>query len=62
MAGVVGPYRASQPHTFVVSAGEARFLLVTRAAGSEGFIRTLGTPAFVAEIRPAPRRGITLQW
>ena len=33
---------------------EARFLLVTRAAGFEGFIRTLGAPAPVAEIPPAP--------
>ena len=42
------------PHTFVVSSDEARFLLVTQAAGFEGFIRTLGTPAPVAEIPPAP--------
>ncbi len=42
------------PHTFVVSSDEARFLLVTHAAGFEGFIRTLGTPAPVAEIPPAP--------
>ncbi len=42
------------PHTFVVSSDEARFLLVTQAAGFEGFIRTLGAPAPVAEIPPAP--------
>jgi quercetin dioxygenase-like cupin family protein len=41
------------PHTFIVSSDEARFLLVTQAAGFEGFIRTLGTPAPVAEIPPA---------
>ncbi len=44
------------PHTFVVSSDEARFLLVTQAAGFEGFIRTLGTPAPVAEIPPRPDR------
>ena len=42
------------PHTFIVSSDEARFLLVTQAAGFEGFIRTLGTPAPVTEIPPAP--------
>ena len=42
------------PHTFIVSSDEARFLLVTQAAGFESFIRTLGTPAPVAEIPPAP--------
>ena len=42
------------PHTFIVSSDEARFLLVTQAAGFEGFIRTLGSPAPVAEIPPAP--------
>ena len=42
------------PHTFIVNSDEARFLLVTQAAGFEGFIRTLGTPAPVAEIPPAP--------
>lgn len=40
------------PHTFIVSSDEARFLLVTQAAGFEGFIRALGTPAPVAEIPP----------
>ena len=39
---------------FIVSSDAARFLLVTQAAGFEGFIRTLGTPAPVAEIPPAP--------
>lgn len=42
------------PHTFVVSSEEARFLLATQAAGFEGFVRTLGTPAPVAELPPAP--------
>ena len=42
------------PHTFIVSSDEARFLLVTQEAGFEGFVRTLGTPAPVAEIPPAP--------
>ena len=42
------------PHTFIVSSDEARFLLVTQPAGFEGFIRTLGAPAPVAEIPPAP--------
>ena len=42
------------PHTFIVSSDEARFLLVTQAAGFEGFVRTLGAPAPVAEIPPAP--------
>jgi len=51
-AFVFGP--RDVPHTFVVSSDEARFLLVTQAAGMEGFIRTLGTPAPVAEIPPAP--------
>jgi hypothetical protein len=32
------------PHTFIVTSDEARFLLVTQAAGFEGFIRALGTP------------------
>jgi quercetin dioxygenase-like cupin family protein len=42
------------PHTFIVSSEEARFLLVTQAAGFEGFIRTLGTPTRFAEIPPLP--------
>jgi len=41
------------PHTFIVSSDEARFLLVTQAAGFETFVRKLGTPAPVAEIPPA---------
>jgi quercetin dioxygenase-like cupin family protein len=49
---VFGPREV--PHTFIVSSEEARFLLVTQAAGFEGFIRTLGVPAPVAEIPPAP--------
>jgi quercetin dioxygenase-like cupin family protein len=51
-AFVFGP--RDVPHTFIVSSDEARFLLVTQAAGFEDFIRTLGTPAPVAEIPPAP--------
>ena len=51
-AFVFGP--RDVPHTFIVSSAEARFLLVTQAAGFEGFIRTLGTAAPVAEIPPAP--------
>jgi len=51
---VFGP--RAVPHTFIVSSDESRFLLVTQAAGFEGFIRTLGTPAPVAEIRPRPPR------
>jgi quercetin dioxygenase-like cupin family protein len=51
-AFVFGP--RDVPHTFLVSSDEARFLLVTQAAGFEGFIRTLGTPVPVAEIPPAP--------
>ena len=42
------------PHTFIVSSDEARFLLATQEAGFEGFVRTLGAPAPVAEIPPAP--------
>ncbi|UTI65888.1 quercetin 2,3-dioxygenase [Paraconexibacter antarcticus] len=51
-AFVFGP--RDVPHTFVVSSDEARFLLVTQAAGFEGVIRALGEPAPVAEIPPAP--------
>jgi quercetin dioxygenase-like cupin family protein len=51
-AFVFGP--RDVPHTFIVSSDRARFLLVTQAAGLEGFVRTLGTPAPVAEIPPAP--------
>src|SRR3954447_17754764 len=50
-AFVFGP--RDVPHTFIFSSDAARFLLVTQAAGFEGFIRTLGTPAPVAEIPPA---------
>jgi uncharacterized RmlC-like cupin family protein len=51
-AFVFGP--RDVPHTFIVSSDEARFLLVTQAAGFEGFIRTLATPAAAPEIPPAP--------
>ena len=40
------------PHTFIVSSEEARFLLVTQAAGFEGFTRALGQPAERREIPP----------
>ncbi len=40
------------PHTFVVSSDEARFLLVTEAAGFEEFIHALGAPADRLEIPP----------
>ncbi|HVP03844.1 MAG TPA: quercetin 2,3-dioxygenase [Solirubrobacteraceae bacterium] len=42
------------PHTFVVSSGQARFLLVTEPAGFEGFVRALADPASAPEIPPAP--------
>jgi quercetin dioxygenase-like cupin family protein len=51
-AFVFGP--RDVPHTFIVSSDEARFLLVTQAAGFEGFVRRLGTSAPVAELPPAP--------
>lgn len=49
---VFGP--CDVPHTFVVSSDTARFLLVTQAAGMEGFVRALGEPTPVAEMPPAP--------
>ncbi|HLW96657.1 MAG TPA: quercetin 2,3-dioxygenase [Solirubrobacteraceae bacterium] len=49
---VFGPREV--PHTFIVSSDEARFLLVTQAAGFESFIRTLGTPTAVAELPREP--------
>ena len=42
------------PHTFMVSSGEARFLLVTEPAGFEAFMRAAGEPAQSPEIPPAP--------
>ncbi len=51
-AFVYGPREV--PHTFLVSSDQARFLLVTQAAGMEGFIRAGGEPALRLEIPPAP--------
>lgn len=51
-AFVYGPREV--PHTFVVSSDQARFLLVTEAAGMEGFIRAGSEPAQRPEIPPAP--------
>jgi quercetin dioxygenase-like cupin family protein len=42
------------PHTFIVSSDQARFLLVTEAAGMEGFIRAGSEPAQRLEIPPPP--------
>lgn len=39
-------------HTFMVSSGEARFLLVAEPAGFEGFTRALGQRAASLEIPP----------
>jgi quercetin dioxygenase-like cupin family protein len=41
------------PHTFMVSSGQARFLLVVEPAGFENFVRTLAEPAQCLEIPPA---------
>ena len=49
-AFVFGP--RDVPHTFVVSSDEARFLLVTEAAGFEDFMRAAGQPAERLEIPP----------
>jgi quercetin dioxygenase-like cupin family protein len=49
-AFVFGP--RDVPHTFVVSSDEARFLLVTEAAGFEDFMRAAGRPAERLEIPP----------
>jgi quercetin dioxygenase-like cupin family protein len=40
------------PHTFIVTSDEARFLLVTEAAGFEDFMRAAGQPAERREIPP----------
>jgi quercetin dioxygenase-like cupin family protein len=42
------------PHTFMVTSGEARFLLVVEPAGFEGFIRDVGEPAKTLTIPPPP--------
>lgn len=42
------------PHTFMVSSGQARFLLVTEPAGFDRFMRAAGEPAPRLEIPPAP--------
>ena len=53
------------PHTFIVSSDEARFLLATQAAGMEGLVGSLGTPAPTAELpstpAPPPDMGPVLQ-
>jgi quercetin dioxygenase-like cupin family protein len=51
-AFVYGP--RDVPHTFVVSSEQARFLLVTEAAGFEGFMRACGEPAQRLAIPPPP--------
>ena len=40
------------PHTFIVSADEARSLLVTEPAGLEEFVRAVAEPAQRLEIPP----------
>jgi len=40
------------PHTFSVTSGQARFLLVTEPAGFEGFMRTLSEPAATLTLPP----------
>jgi quercetin dioxygenase-like cupin family protein len=42
------------PHTFEVSSGEARFLLVAEPAGIDGFMRGLAEPAQELTIPPPP--------
>jgi quercetin dioxygenase-like cupin family protein len=42
------------PHTFTVTSGQARFLLVTQPAGFENFMRDLAQPARQLTIPPAP--------
>src|SRR5437764_4393519 len=42
------------PHTFTVSSQQARFLLVTEAAGFEVFMRAPAEPAELLDILPAP--------
>ena len=41
------------PHTFTVTSGQARFLLVTQPAGFENFMRDLAEPARHLTIPPA---------
>ena len=41
------------PHTFTVTSGQARFLLVTQPAGFENFMRDLAQPARQLTIPPA---------
>lgn len=41
------------PHTFTVTSGQARFLLVTQPAGFENFMRDLAEPARQLTIPPA---------
>ncbi|HEY7690758.1 MAG TPA: quercetin 2,3-dioxygenase [Gaiellaceae bacterium] len=40
------------PHTFTVTSGEARFLLVVEPAGLDDFIRTLSEPAQSSTLPP----------
>lgn len=47
---VYGP--RGTPHTFEVSSGEARFLLVAEPAGFEGFMRALAEPAQALVLPP----------
>ena len=49
-AFVYGP--RDVPHTFLVSSEQARFLLVTEAAGFEQFMREVGQPAETLTIPP----------
>jgi mannose-6-phosphate isomerase-like protein (cupin superfamily) len=41
------------PHTFTVTSGQARFLIVTQPAGFENFMRDLAQPARQLSISPA---------
>jgi quercetin dioxygenase-like cupin family protein len=48
---VYGPRNV--PHTFTVSSGDARFLLVIEPAGFENFLRALSAPAQALTLPPA---------
>lgn len=41
------------PHTFTVTSGQARFLVVVEPAGFEDFLRTLAVPAQARTLPPA---------
>lgn len=47
---VYGP--RDNPHTFIVSSPQARFLVVTEPAGFERFVRAMGEPAMTPTIPP----------